>query len=190
MREFSWLWGFMHQHRRRLRMQMFDGESPWRGWEILQWYDVTTYTSHVWKIMEHFCVLFFRFERMCRASALWSDLHQSTQDWVLLFVWEWILFRTKQPHLCRFGFIETKCLKIYTNCPFSLQLKQVLAFLDVNECVAATCAGFCEEEEIGSYKCGCYAGYILHSDGRSCIGQSFFILSLTHCKCPETLRSV
>ena len=49
---------------------------------------------------------------------------------------------------------------------------KVLAFLDVNECVAATCAGFCEEDEIGSYKCGCYAGYILHSDGRSCIGQS------------------
>ena len=53
-------------------------------------------------------------------------------------------------------------------------LRDVFLFLlhaDINECLTANCAGFCEEVGVGSYSCGCYAGFVLHSDGRSCVGE-------------------
>ena len=44
-------------------------------------------------------------------------------------------------------------------------------FLDIDECSDGTdnCSHICTNSD-GSFTCGCYSGYMLDADGRSCYG--------------------
>ena len=62
------------------------------------------------------------------------------------------------------GMLYVTVLPLYTAAILSM-------YLDINECLSSPCGQTCTNTP-GSFVCSCNDGYILDSDGTSCLGLS------------------